>query len=162
MPIIWTTLYFAPWTIPSCPAYEPNSNDGEYSVLFRHIQYNRIASLRPIANLAMLLCRRTARWWYLRRQSGCTRAAAWGRLHQQQAQQRTALLTDVTQSLFATTGFLTRDHSHVRADLLAALKPRRSSDDQHVGECRNRTDTGVSHQPRRLRSLPGFPIDGCG
>jgi hypothetical protein len=76
-PIMWTTLYFAPWTIPSCPAYQPNSNDGEYSLLFRHIQYNRIASLRPIANLAMLLCRRIARWCYLRRQSGCTRAAAW-------------------------------------------------------------------------------------
>jgi len=26
-----------------------------------------------------------------------------------------------------------------RADLLAALKPSRSSDDQHVGECRHRT-----------------------
>ena len=42
-------------------AYEPNSNDGEYSQPFRHIQYNRIASLRPIATLAMLLCRRIAR-----------------------------------------------------------------------------------------------------
>ena len=41
--------YFTPCLIPSCPAYEPNSNDGEYSQPFRHIQYNRIASLRPIA-----------------------------------------------------------------------------------------------------------------
>ena len=43
---------------------------------FRHIQYNRTASLRPIATLAMLLCRRIARWKYRRRQSGLLRTAA--------------------------------------------------------------------------------------
>jgi hypothetical protein len=76
-PIMWTTLYFTPCPVPSCPAYEPNSNDGEYLQPFRHIQYNRIASLRPIATLAMLLCRRIARWMYRRLQSGWLRAAAW-------------------------------------------------------------------------------------
>jgi hypothetical protein len=35
-----------------------DSNDCEYSQPFRHIQYNRTDSLRPIATLAMLLCRR--------------------------------------------------------------------------------------------------------
>jgi hypothetical protein len=60
-PIMWTAFYFTPCPVPSCPAYEPNSNDGEYSQPFRHIQYNRIANLRPIATLAMLLCRRIAR-----------------------------------------------------------------------------------------------------
>jgi len=60
-PIMWATLYFPPCPVPSCPAYEPNSDDGEYSHPFRHIQYNRTASLRPIATLAMLLCRRIAR-----------------------------------------------------------------------------------------------------
>ena len=59
-PIKWTVFYFPPSTVPSCPAYEPNSNDGEYSQPFRHIQYNRTAGLRPIATLAMLLCRRIA------------------------------------------------------------------------------------------------------
>ena len=48
-----TALYFTPCPVPSCPTYEPNSNDCEYSHPFRHIQYNRIASLRPIATLAM-------------------------------------------------------------------------------------------------------------
>src|SRR6516165_2958048 len=72
-----TALYFTPFLVPSCPAYEPNSNDGEYSQLFRHIQYNRTASLRPIATLAMLLWRRIARCMYRRRQSGWIRAAAW-------------------------------------------------------------------------------------
>ena len=60
-PIRFTAFYFAPCGVTSCPAYEPNSNDCEYSQPFRHIQYNRIASLRPIATLAMLLCRRIAR-----------------------------------------------------------------------------------------------------
>jgi len=34
-----------------------------YAHPFRHIQYNRSANRRPIATLAMLLCRRIARWW---------------------------------------------------------------------------------------------------
>jgi hypothetical protein len=75
-PIKCTTLYFMPCPVPSCPAYEPNSNDCEYPLPFRHIQYNRIASLRLIATLAMLLCRRIARCMYRRLQSGWTRAAA--------------------------------------------------------------------------------------
>jgi hypothetical protein len=54
-----------------------DSKDAEYSQPFRHIQYNRTASLRPIATLAMLLCRRIARWMYRRLQSGWIRAAAW-------------------------------------------------------------------------------------
>ena len=60
-PIKWTVFYFTPCPVPSCPAYEPNSIDGEYSQPFRHIQYKRTPSLRPIATLAMLLCRRIAK-----------------------------------------------------------------------------------------------------
>jgi hypothetical protein len=37
--------------------YEPNSNDGEYSRPFGHIQYKRTPILRPIATLAMFRCR---------------------------------------------------------------------------------------------------------
>jgi hypothetical protein len=59
-PIKFTTLYFTPWEVSGFPAYEPNSNDGKYSHPFRHIQYNRVAIRRPIATLAMLLCRRIA------------------------------------------------------------------------------------------------------
>jgi len=47
-------FYFAPCPVPSFPAYELNSNDREYSQPFRHIQYNRTTSRRPIAILAML------------------------------------------------------------------------------------------------------------
>jgi len=69
-PIKSTALYFTSCPVPSCPAYEPNSNDCEYLQPFRHIQYNRTANRRPIATLAMLLCRRIARCVYRRRQSG--------------------------------------------------------------------------------------------
>jgi hypothetical protein len=69
-------VYFTPCPVPSCPAYEPNSIDGEYAQPFRHIQYKRTASLRPIATLAMLLCRRIAKRRYRRRQCGLFRAAA--------------------------------------------------------------------------------------
>src|SRR3979411_2690298 len=41
--------YFTPCPVPGCPTYEPNSNDGEYAQPFRHIQYKRIPSFRPIA-----------------------------------------------------------------------------------------------------------------
>ena len=69
-PITSAVCYFPPCRFSSCPAYEPNSNVGEYSQPFRHIQYKRIAILRPIATLAMLLCRRIARRMYRRRQCG--------------------------------------------------------------------------------------------
>src|SRR5215467_1805614 len=39
-PIMWTVFYFPPWTVPSCPAYEPHLPDCEYTQPFRHIQYN--------------------------------------------------------------------------------------------------------------------------
>src|SRR5580700_5246963 len=51
-----------------------------------------------------------------------------GSFHQQEAQQGTALLADVSQPLLVSTGVFTRNHAHVRADLLAAFEPRRSSD----------------------------------
>src|SRR5215469_16250604 len=69
-PFTSAVCYSPPCRFSSCPAYEPNSNEGEYSQPFRHIQYNRIAILRPIATLAMLLCRRIARRMYRRRQCG--------------------------------------------------------------------------------------------
>ena len=61
-PFKWTMFYFTPCPRPSCPTYEPNSNDDEYSHPFRHIQYKRAPRRRPIATFAMLLCRRIARW----------------------------------------------------------------------------------------------------
>src|SRR5258708_12731715 len=82
-----------------------------------------------------------------------------GRLHQQEAQQGTTLLADMSQSLLASTGVLTRNHPHVGADLLATLKPRRSSDDQHIGEGRKWTNTSMRHQPPHPRPLPPFPPD---
>ena len=48
-PFTSAMFYCTPCLISSCPAYEPNSKEGEYSHPFRHIQYKRIASRRPIA-----------------------------------------------------------------------------------------------------------------
>src|SRR5713101_9836870 len=82
-----------------------------------------------------------------------------GGLHQQEAQQGIALFADVPQPLLACTGVLTRNHPYVRADLLAAVEPLRSSDDQHVGEGRQWAHTGMRHQPQYLGSLLGFLLD---
>ena len=60
-PFRFTVFYCPPLPIPSFPACEPNSRDGEYSWPFRHIQYKRAPILRPIATLAMFRCRRMAR-----------------------------------------------------------------------------------------------------
>ena len=48
---------------------------------------------------------------------------------QQVAQQRVALLADVSQPLMAGAGVFTGNEPDVAADLLAAMKPLRSSDD---------------------------------
>ncbi len=40
---MWTAFYFAPCTVPSCPACEPNLTHSAYFQLFRHIQYIRTA-----------------------------------------------------------------------------------------------------------------------
>ena len=53
-PTKFTVLYFPPCPVPGCPAYEPNSNDGEYSQPFRHIQYKRTAKRRSIAGNALV------------------------------------------------------------------------------------------------------------
>jgi hypothetical protein len=72
------------------------------------------------------------------------------------------LFADVPQALLAGAGVFTRNHSHVGADVLATSKPSWSSDDQHVGECRKRTNTGMGHQSQQLGSLSGFPLHGGG
>jgi hypothetical protein len=54
-PIMCTMSYFTPCPVASCPTYEPNSNDGEYAHSFRHIQYKRTPSFRPIATLGNAL-----------------------------------------------------------------------------------------------------------
>src|SRR6267143_7130899 len=83
-------------------------------------------------------------------------------LHQQEAQQGTALLADVSQSLFAATGVLARNHPHITADLLGTSKARWRSDDQHIGECREWAYAGMRHQLRHFGPFPGFFLDGCG
>src|ERR1700676_2133293 len=68
-------------------------------------------------------------------------------LHQQEPQQSAALFADVSQSLPVCTGILSRNQSYVASDLLAALEPLRSPDDQHEGQCCEKPHTGMGHQP---------------
>src|SRR5215471_4203130 len=83
-------------------------------------------------------------------------------LHQQKTQQRTSLPADVSQPLLAATGVLTRNQSYVGADLLAAVEPRRSSDDQHIGQCCKWAHAWMSHQSQRFRALLHFLRSSCG
>ncbi len=41
MPIMWTTLYFAPCPVTSCPTYEPNSNLGDLWELEAYLTESR-------------------------------------------------------------------------------------------------------------------------
>src|SRR5712671_2254784 len=81
-------------------------------------------------------------------------------LHQQEAQQRVALLADVPKPLLAATGVLAGDHPHVVTDLLATMKPARSSNDQHVGERRKWAHARMGHQSQRLGPFPSFLLRG--
>src|ERR1019366_6812935 len=82
-----------------------------------------------------------------------------GRFHQQEAQQRAALFRDVSQPSPLSGRLLRRHQSQIARDLLAALKPLRSPDDQHEGQRRQRTDPGMRPQPLRLGTLFHFLLD---
>jgi hypothetical protein len=93
------------------------------------------------------------------------RITTYGRLcclHQQEAQQRTALLANVSQPLFAATRVLARNQPHIAADLLGASKPRWRSDDQHIGQCCEWAYAWMRHQLQRCGSFSGFFLDRCG
>ncbi len=81
--------------------------------------------------------------------------------HQQEAQQCVALLTDMSQPLPAGTGILTGNEPCVAADLLAARKPIRSPDDQHLGQPRKGSHARMRHQPQHLGPLLGVLLDRC-
>ena len=93
---------------------------------------------------------------------GWTRAAAWAASTSKKRNKELPCLLMCPSRCLPSTGVLTRNHPHVGADLLAARKPSRSSDDQHVGECRERTHAGMGHQSQHLGSFLGFLLDGCG
>jgi hypothetical protein len=76
-----------------------------------------------------------------------------GCFHQQETQQRAALLGDVSQPLLADTGILLRNQSQIAADLLAALEPLHRPDDQHEGQRRQRAHTRMRHEPQDLSGL---------
>src|ERR1017187_709690 len=82
------------------------------------------------------------------------------RFHQQETQQRVALLADVSQPSPIPARLLRRHQSQIARDLLATLKPLRSPNDQHKGERRQRTDPGMRPQSPRLGIFLRFLLDG--
>jgi hypothetical protein len=67
------------------------------------------------------------------------------------------LFADVAQPMPAGTGVLARNETHIAADLLAAMQPFSSSDDQHESQRRDGSHARMSHQPQaRLTELMIF------
>jgi hypothetical protein len=83
-------------------------------------------------------------------------------LHQQEAQQRIALLANVSQPLLAATRVLARYQTRIAANLFCTSKPRWRSDDEHIGECREWANARMRHQPQRFGTFIRFLLDGCG
>src|ERR1017187_6743534 len=68
------------------------------------------------------------------------------RFHQQESQQRVALLADVSQPPPVPTGFLRRYQAHIAGNLFPAVKPFRCSDHQLERQCRQRTHPRMRHR----------------
>src|ERR1700685_2771141 len=78
--------------------------------------------------------------------------------HQQEAQDRTALLGDVSQTSSIPAGVFQRNQTEVAGHLLATLKTFGFSDDQHKRQCGKRTHTRMGRQSLRLGKLLHFPL----
>src|SRR5215469_15758074 len=78
------------------------------------------------------------------------------RLYQQEAQHRTALLGDVSQSPAISAGVLQWNQTEIARHLLPTLKAFCFPDDQHKRQCGEGTHTGMSRQSLRLRALFHF------
>jgi hypothetical protein len=77
------------------------------------------------------------------------------RFHQQKPEQRLAL-PDVSQSAPIAAGLLRRHQTHIAGDLLAVVETLGSPDHQLEGERRQRSNSGMRHQPPRHRTLLHF------
>jgi IS1 family transposase len=79
-----------------------------------------------------------------------------GRFHQQEPQQRVTLFADMSQPPPIAAGLLRRNQSHIAGDLLTAVKPSWSSNDQLEGQRRQHADSGMGHQSPRCWPLLCF------
>ena len=70
------------------------------------------------------------------------------RFHQQETQDRTSLLGDVSQPSSISAGVFQRNQTEVAGHLLATLKAFGFSDDQHERQCGKWTHTRMSRQPK--------------
>ena len=82
-----------------------------------------------------------------------------GRFHQQETHEPAPLFADMPEpSAFSARVFF-RNQTQIGRDLLATLKPFRLSDDQHKGQGRQRTYSGMGHQSLRSRIVRHFRFD---
>src|SRR5690349_13688173 len=81
------------------------------------------------------------------------------RFYQQKAQHGTTLLSNVSQSAAIPAGVFQRHQSEIAGHLLPALKAVGFSDDEHEGQCGERTNTGMGHQSTRFGTLLHFLLD---
>src|SRR5450755_3902158 len=65
----------------------------------------------------------------------------------------------MAQPALVSTRPLQRHQSQITRDLLSTLKPICVPDDQHEGQCRQRTHSGMRLQASRRRTLLHFPIN---
>ena len=82
------------------------------------------------------------------------------RFYQQETQQRVPLFRDVSQAPSLPARIFQRHQPQITGDLLATLKPICSADDQHEGQCRQRTNSGMRLQALRLGTLLRLLLDG--
>ena len=81
------------------------------------------------------------------------------RFHQQETQQCVALFRDMSQPSLIPARLLQRHQSQITRDLLATLEPICPPDDQHEGQCRQRTYPGMRPQSLRLGTLLHFLLN---
>src|SRR5690349_16089332 len=80
------------------------------------------------------------------------------RFYQQKSKQRVTLFANVPQSPPIATGLLRRHQSHIAGDLFATMKTLGSSDHQLEPERRQRSNSGMRHQPPRDRAFLDFRL----
>src|ERR1700733_11166899 len=80
-------------------------------------------------------------------------------LHQQETQERVALLADVSQPLFAGARVLAGNKTQIASNLFSTTKTLWRPDDQYESKPREGTHSRMGHQPYHLGSLLSLLLD---
>ena len=113
-----------------------------------------------MATLAIFRPRRIARWKYLLRHSGSLRTVTCAASTSRKRSSELPCFVMWPSRRRLPAGVFQWHQSEITRDLLAALKPVWSADDQHEGQRRQCTYTGMCLQSLRLRTLLHLLLDG--